>query len=62
MNHSWNISLFHYRNHGAAFGQVLMGLQVPKKEHRKLQKFIRAVGFAATIETKNPAYRMFLRG
>jgi threonine dehydratase len=61
MNHSWNISLFHYRNHGAAYGHVLLGLQVPKAERKKLEKFIGEIGFAAHDETANPAYRVFLK-
>jgi threonine dehydratase len=61
MNHSWNISLFHYRNHGAAYGQVLMGMQVPKADRGKLDKFIAELGFAAYDETANPAYKVFLR-
>lgn len=60
MNHSWNISLFHYRNHGAAYGRVLMGLQVPKKDHKKFKKIIADLGFAAFDETKNEAYKIFL--
>jgi threonine dehydratase len=62
MNHTWNISMFHYRNHGAAYGRVLMGLQVPKTDGRKLKKFIAAVGFPAHDETHNPAYQTFLKG
>jgi threonine dehydratase len=57
----WNISLFHYRNHGAAYGQVLMGLQVPKSQRAKLEKLIAATGFAATDEIHNPAYKVFLK-
>jgi threonine dehydratase len=61
LNPSWNISLFHYRNHGAAYGQVLMGLQVPKTARGKLEKLIAATGFAAIDETNNPAYKVFLK-
>lgn len=61
MNHSWNITLFHYRNHGAAYGQVLMGLQVPAPHRGKLEHFIRETGFVAKDETNNPAYRVFLK-
>jgi threonine dehydratase len=61
MNHEWNISLFHYRNHGAAYGQVLMGLQVPKSDRAKLEAFVAETGFAAKDETTNPAYRVFLK-
>ena len=61
MNNSWNISLFHYRNHGAAYGRVLMGLQVPKAERKKLEKIIADIGFTAYDETSNPAYKVFLK-
>ena len=61
MNHSWNITLFHYRNHGAAYGQVLMGLQVPKEHRDKLAAFIAETGFVAKDETSNPAYKIFLK-
>lgn len=61
MNNSWNISLFHYRNHGAAYGRVLIGLQVPKAERNKLQKCIDTLGFEAFDESDNPAYRVFLK-
>jgi len=58
----WNISLFHYRNHGAAYGRVLMGLQVPKAEHRAFREFLDATGYAYADETVNPAYRLFAGG
>ena len=61
MNHTWNISMFHYRNHGAAYGRVLLGLQVPKAEHKKLESFIAEIGFIGQEETSNPAYRAFLK-
>jgi threonine dehydratase len=61
MNHKWNISLFHYRNHGAAYGRVLIGVQVPKKERKAFAAFIGNLDFAAHDETKNPAYRTFLK-
>ncbi|MDP9128130.1 MAG: threonine ammonia-lyase, biosynthetic [Pseudomonadota bacterium] len=61
MNPSWNISLFHYRNHGAAYGRVLMGLQVPKADHKKLEQVIRTNGFEVFDETGNPAYKTFLK-
>lgn len=61
LNHSWNISLFHYRNHGAAYGHVLMGLQVPKSERTRFEKLIEETGFMAKDETVNPAYRVFLK-
>jgi threonine dehydratase len=55
----WNISLFHYRNHGAAFGKVLMGLQMPKSERKAFQRCLDDLGFAYQEETENPAYRLF---
>lgn len=58
----WNISLFHYRNHGAAYGRVLVGIQLPDDEHNQLDAFIERLGFAATDETDNAAYSAFLRG
>ena len=57
----WNISVFHYRNHGAAYGQVLMGLQVPPGERGDFQAFLDEVGYEYREETGNPAYRLFLR-
>ncbi len=58
----WNISLFHYRNHGAAFGRVLIGLQVPKRERRALRESLDAIGYDYTDETENMAYRQFAGG
>jgi threonine dehydratase len=55
----WNISLFHYRNHGAAFGKVLMGVQVPKIEKLAFQHCLDELDFAYSDETDNPAYRLF---
>ena len=57
----WNITMFHYRNHGAAFGRVLIGLQVPAAERDDFQSFLKEVGYECREETENPAYRMFLR-
>ena len=57
----WNISMFHYRNHGSAYGRVLMGLQVPEGERGDFQAFLEDVGYEFENETANPAYRMFLR-
>jgi threonine dehydratase len=62
MGGRWNISLFHYRNHGAAFGRVLMGIQVPKAEKRAFREFLDTIGFAYREETDNPAYRLFAGG
>jgi len=60
MQHDWNISLFHYRNHGTDFGRVLVGLQVPPEEHGALQRFLDTLGYEYAEETHNPAYRLFL--
>jgi len=57
----WNISMFHYRNHGSAYGRVLMGLQVPEVERGDFQSFLDEVGYEYREETENPAYRLFLR-
>ncbi|MBJ9976466.1 threonine ammonia-lyase, biosynthetic [Pseudomonas sp. S75] len=56
----WNISLFHYRNHGAAQARVLVGLQVPQDEHDGLPEALQAMGYDYWDETDNPAYRLFL--
>jgi threonine dehydratase len=56
----WNISMFHYRNHGAAFGRVLVGIQVPQRDKKRLQGFINKIGYRFWEETDNPAYRLFL--
>lgn len=57
----WNISLFHYRNHGADYGRVLVGLQVPAKDKAALRAFLKQLDYPHTEETGNEAYRMFLR-
>jgi threonine dehydratase len=56
----WNISLFHYRNHGADYGRVLVGMQVPRRERTALKTFLRRLGYPYADETRNPAYRLFL--
>jgi len=56
----WNISLFHYRNHGADFGRVLVGMQVPPQDREAFQGFLARLGYEYVDETGNPAYRMFL--
>lgn len=56
----WNISLFHYRNHGAAFGRVLVGLQVPPKERKEIRGFLDELGYNWWDESDNPGYQMFL--
>jgi threonine dehydratase len=61
MRSDWNISLFHYRNHGADYGRVLVGVQVPRQEQRQFLLFLRKLGYPYAEETRNPAYRLFLR-
>lgn len=56
----WNISLFHYRNHGADFGRVLAGVQVPESDTAAFQQVLTDIGYHAVDETNNPAYRLFL--
>ena len=56
----WNISLFHYRNHGADFGRVLVGMQVPAADKPAFEAFLARVGYEYVDETANPAYRLFL--
>ena len=57
---TWNITLFHYRNHGADYGRVLAGLQVPLSERSGLHEKLDSLGYFYEDETDNPAYRMFL--
>ncbi|MFM6999839.1 MAG: threonine ammonia-lyase, biosynthetic [Limnohabitans sp.] len=61
MRPGWNISLFHYRNQGADYGRILVGLQVPPKDDKAFAKFLETLGYPYAEETLNPAYRMFLR-
>jgi threonine dehydratase len=56
----WNISLFHYRNHGAAYGRVLVGLQTPADERKELVCYMDKLGYRYWEETENPAYKLFL--
>ena len=60
MGHDWNISLFHYRNHGADFGRVLVGMQVPPADTAEFEKFLANLGYPYWDETHNPAYKLFL--
>jgi len=60
MGKTWNISLFHYRNHGADFGRVLVGMQVPPGEKMAFQAFLKDLGYTYVEETDNPAYKLFL--
>ncbi|TQV69694.1 threonine ammonia-lyase, biosynthetic [Exilibacterium tricleocarpae] len=56
----WNISMFHYRNHGAAYGRVLVGMQVEKSQQHAVQVFLDELNFRYWEETDNAAYRFFL--
>jgi len=58
----WNISMFHYRNHGAAYSRVLMGVQVDESERETFQHMLNEIGFRYWEETDNAAYQVFLRG
>jgi threonine dehydratase len=60
MSAGWNISLFHYRNHGDDYGRVLVGMQVPPGESRAFRRFLDRLGYDYVDESANPAYRMFL--
>jgi len=60
MSHNWNISLFHYRNHGADYGRVLVGMQVPHHDKKALREFLDSLGYRYWDESDNPAYRLFL--
>jgi threonine dehydratase len=61
MRPGWNISLFHYRNQGADYGRILVGLQVPAKDDKVFAKFLDTLGFPYVEETHNPVYRLFLQ-
>ncbi|MEY3202403.1 MAG: threonine ammonia-lyase, biosynthetic [Pseudomonadota bacterium] len=60
MSHGWNITLFHYRNHGADYGRVLVGMEVPPAELGAFEAFLQKLGYEYAEETANPAYRLFL--
>ena len=57
----WNISLFHYRNHGSDYGRVLAGVQVPEADRAEFAQHLAKLGYTYADETENPAYRLFLR-
>lgn len=58
----WNITLFHYRNHGADYGRVLVGIQVPEADRPRLFERLGELGYPYEDESANDAYRLFLRG
>ncbi|SCZ60880.1 threonine ammonia-lyase, biosynthetic [Thiohalomonas denitrificans] len=61
MGQHWNISLFHYRNHGAAYGRVLAGIQVPPEDNEAFLRFLDQLGYRWWEETEDPVYELFLR-
>ena len=61
MRPTWNISLFHYRNQGADYGKILVGMQVPQGDTKAFRSFLDTLGYPYVEETDNPAYRLFLR-
>jgi len=62
MGERWNISLFHYRNHGAADGRVLVGIQVAAHDHVEFSDFLAQLGYPHHDESHNPAYEFYLAG
>ena len=61
MDPGWNISLFHYRNQGADFGRILVGIQVPRTDKTAFREFLEGLAYPCEDETDNPVYRLFLR-
>ncbi len=61
MSANWNISLFHYRNHGAAYGRVLVGVQVPTNEQQKFENYLNNLGYPFVSEQNNIGYKLFLQ-
>jgi threonine dehydratase len=57
---NWNISLFHYRNQGADYSSILVGIQVPSAEDSEFARFLATLGYPYWEETLNPVYRLFL--
>ena len=60
MGQDWNISMFHYRNHGAAYGRVLLGIQVPEPERDRFAEFLQEIAYTYIEESGNPAYKLYL--
>jgi threonine dehydratase len=61
MHPHWNISLFHYRNQGADYGRILVGIQVPDTDTDAFRQFLETLAYPCVEETDNPVYRLFLR-
>jgi len=60
MGQDWNISMFHYRNHGADYGRILVGIQVPGSDHDRFKQFLDEIGYEYWLEQSNQAYQLFL--
>ena len=60
MSPNWNISLFHYRNNGADYGRIVVGIQVPAEDMDEWQTFLETLGYRYWEENNNPAYQLFL--
>jgi threonine dehydratase len=56
----WSISIFHYRNHGADVGKIVVGVLIPDSELRTWQDFLKDLGYKSWNESENPAYKLFL--
>ena len=61
MHPDWNISLFHYRNQGADYGRILVGMQVPKADKKAFKAFLDTLAYPCVDETENPVYQLFLK-
>ena len=61
MRPGWNISLFHYRNQGADYGRILVGIQVPAADDKAFNAFLQTLGYPYVEETHNPVYQLFLQ-
>ena len=61
MSADWNISLFHYRNHGSDYARILVGIQVPPEDNARFAEFLSRVGYVYSEESDHPAYQLFLR-
>ncbi|MFT5111185.1 MAG: threonine dehydratase [Parasphingorhabdus sp.] len=60
LGENWNISLFHYRSHGADFGRILCGIQVPRAQRKSIKKLLNSLDYPWSDESDNVAYRLFL--
>ncbi|MFW6346261.1 MAG: threonine ammonia-lyase, biosynthetic, partial [Halomonas sp.] len=60
LGRQWNISLFHYRNHGAAYGRVLVGMQIPNGDRAHVEERFDEIGYRYWKESDNAAYRLFM--